>query len=239
MPRHDDRGRMRHMLEHASEAIEMARDRSRDDLDRDRQFNLSLVRLLEIVGEAAARVTDATRVKYPDLPWYDMAGLRNRLIHGYDDVDFDILWKASLGRRKELLYIMIALGLALFIGDMNVDFLSVEHALSIGGAMIFAWGLFGLVPVFAIQDQIAQQPSLVAEFMRRNRGVPPQEFPTTLLAYLEERKDLERARWQDVLVLDKLFRFMSKHSVWLFPSIGVVFAGVVLLILELITHFVV
>ena len=58
----------------------------------DRLLNLSLVRLLEIVGEAAARLSSETRDLYPSIPWPDIIGLRNRLIHGYDIVDFDILW---------------------------------------------------------------------------------------------------------------------------------------------------
>ena len=93
MMRHDDSIRLRHMLDHAAEAIEMARGRSRADLDTDRPLNLSLVRLLEVVGEAAARVSAETRDLCPDFPWADIVGLRNRLIHGYNDVDFDILWR--------------------------------------------------------------------------------------------------------------------------------------------------
>lgn len=92
MPQDKDRIRLRHMLDHASEAIQMARGRKRGDLDTDRQFNLSLVRLLEIVGEAAARVSEPTRKIHPQIAWVEIAGLRNRLVHGYDDVDFDILW---------------------------------------------------------------------------------------------------------------------------------------------------
>ncbi len=56
MTRHDPRVRLRHMLDHAVEAVEMADGRVREDFDRDRQFNLAIVRLLEIIGEAAARV---------------------------------------------------------------------------------------------------------------------------------------------------------------------------------------
>ncbi len=81
------------MLEHSREAVSMAAGRSRADLDQDRQFNLALVRLLEIVGEAAARVPEEARAKYPEIPWAQIIGLRNRLIHGYDEVDFDILWQ--------------------------------------------------------------------------------------------------------------------------------------------------
>ncbi len=92
MTRHDETARLRHMLDHAAEAVEMARGRRREDLDRDRQLNLSLVRLLEIVGEAAARVSPAARQQLSDIPWSEVIGLRNRLVHGYDEVDFDILW---------------------------------------------------------------------------------------------------------------------------------------------------
>src|SRR5271156_520377 len=81
------------MLDHAKEAVCMAQDRVRSDLDSDRKLNLSLVRLLEIVGEAAARVPADERKLSPDIPWPEVIGLRNRLIHGYDSVDFDILWE--------------------------------------------------------------------------------------------------------------------------------------------------
>jgi len=92
MSRPDDRTRLGHMLSHAQEAVGMTRGRSRSDLDSDRQLNLSLVRLMEVVGEAAARVSTEGRKLYPAIPWPEVAGLRNRLIHGYDKVDFDILW---------------------------------------------------------------------------------------------------------------------------------------------------
>ena len=97
MTRHDDVVRLRHMLEHAREAVEMVRERTRADLDIDRQLNLAIVRLLEIVGEAAARVTPELREAIPGLPWEEIVGLRNRVIHGYDQVDFDIVWEAVTG----------------------------------------------------------------------------------------------------------------------------------------------
>ena len=80
------------VLTHAREAVEICKGRKRSDLDSDRLFNLALTRLIEIVGEAAHRVPDPIQAKYPDLPWLQMIGARNRLIHGYDSVDFDILW---------------------------------------------------------------------------------------------------------------------------------------------------
>lgn len=56
-------------------------------------LNLACVRLLEIVGEAAARVTEPTRSTITSIPWTQIVALRNRLIHGYDFVDFDSMWK--------------------------------------------------------------------------------------------------------------------------------------------------
>jgi uncharacterized protein with HEPN domain len=93
MSRRDPGIYLRHMLDHAQEAIAMARGRERADLDTDRQFNLALVRLVEIIGEAANRVPEAERAHMGQVPWSQIVGLRNRLIHGYDEVDFNILWQ--------------------------------------------------------------------------------------------------------------------------------------------------
>jgi len=92
MTRHDDATRLRHMLDHAIEATEMAQGRRRQDLEADRQFRLALTHLVQIVGEAAARVSPEARNQWEAIPWSGIVGLRNRLIHGYDDVDLDILW---------------------------------------------------------------------------------------------------------------------------------------------------
>ncbi len=92
MTRHDPVLSVRHMLDHAREAVEMTLGRSRADLDTDRQMSLALVRLMEVIGEAATRVPEDFRRRYPGVPWRDVADLRNRLIHGYDTIDFDRLW---------------------------------------------------------------------------------------------------------------------------------------------------
>ena len=93
MPPDRDRVRLGHILEHAREAIRLLEGRTRADLDTERVLSLALVRLLEIVGEAAAKVSEEGRTRYPGVPWPEIVGLRNRLIHGYDSVDFDILWR--------------------------------------------------------------------------------------------------------------------------------------------------
>ncbi len=93
MSRHESAVRLRHMLEHAREAFAMIQGKNRSDLDSDRTLNLALVRLLEIVGEAASRTTKEERTNFPEIPWPKIIGLRNRLIHGYVLVDFDVLWR--------------------------------------------------------------------------------------------------------------------------------------------------
>jgi uncharacterized protein with HEPN domain len=92
MTRHDDTTRLRHRLDHAAEATEMAKGHQRQDLETDRQLYLALTHLVEIIGEAAARVSPEGRKRWPAIPWTGVIGLRNRLIHGYDEVDLDILW---------------------------------------------------------------------------------------------------------------------------------------------------
>jgi uncharacterized protein with HEPN domain len=80
------------MLTHAREVRDLCAGRTREVLDGNRLLNLAVVRLLEIVGEAATRVADQDRTAHPEIPWREIVGLRNRLIHGYDEVDFDVLW---------------------------------------------------------------------------------------------------------------------------------------------------
>lgn len=88
----EDTVRLRHMLEATGKAVAFSQNRTRADLDADEQFTLALTRLLEIIGEAAASITETVRNNNPQIPWRAMIGTRNRLIHGYFDVDHDIIW---------------------------------------------------------------------------------------------------------------------------------------------------
>jgi uncharacterized protein with HEPN domain len=81
------------MLDSAHEAITLIKNKTREDLDKDRVLNLALVRLLEIIGEAANHIPKEETIRYPDISWPQIIGLRNRLIHAYDAVDLDILWQ--------------------------------------------------------------------------------------------------------------------------------------------------
>lgn len=88
----DDIVRLRHILDATKEALSFTIGRSRADLDMDRMLVLSLVKEIEIIGEAAGKISEETKNKYKTIPWIDMIDMRNHLIHIYFEIDLDILW---------------------------------------------------------------------------------------------------------------------------------------------------
>lgn len=92
MSAHDPRVPLRQMRDAAQRALEIAMPLSRAELAPDRVETLALTRLLEILGEAARRVPIDVRDENEAIPWRQIAGTRDRLIHAYDRIDLDILW---------------------------------------------------------------------------------------------------------------------------------------------------
>lgn len=88
---------LRHMLDAARKVIAFSHGRSRSDLETDEKLALAIVRLLEIVGEAAKQVAADTRTAHPEIPWREIAGTRDRLVHGYFEVDLDVVWSIVTG----------------------------------------------------------------------------------------------------------------------------------------------
>jgi uncharacterized protein with HEPN domain len=88
----DDSTRLRHMRDAAREALLFAKGKQRNDLDKDRQLALALLKCIEIVGEASAAVSVKTTQRYPEIPWRQIRGMRNRLVHGYYEIDLDVVW---------------------------------------------------------------------------------------------------------------------------------------------------
>lgn len=80
------------MLDAATEALSFAKGKSRADLNTDRMLVLSLIKAIEIIGEAANKVSAEVKTKYTSIPWLDIIGMRNRLIHAYFEINLDILW---------------------------------------------------------------------------------------------------------------------------------------------------
>jgi uncharacterized protein with HEPN domain len=92
MTEHDDRLPMHQMLEHAREAVEMIRGRNRAEIHTNRMLQLALVHLVQIVGEAATRVSGAGQAAYPQIPWSKAIAARHRMVHGYDVIVYDVVW---------------------------------------------------------------------------------------------------------------------------------------------------
>ena len=92
MQPHDDI-RLRHMLDSAEEALEFAAGKSRKDFDDDRKLLLAIIKSIEIIGEAASQISESRKAENDNIPWKDIIGMRNRLSHGYFDVNLDIVWR--------------------------------------------------------------------------------------------------------------------------------------------------
>ncbi len=93
MSKIDDLTRLKHIRDAAQEALSFTMNRTRNDLDTDRMLSLALVRLVEIIGEAGNRVSETCQAKYSRIPWRQIVGMRNRIIHAYFDIDLDIVWQ--------------------------------------------------------------------------------------------------------------------------------------------------
>jgi len=102
--RKDDLIRLHHMLDAAREVLSFAEGKSRKDLNINRMLVLSLVKDIEIIGEAASKISQETRETLPQIPWAQVIGMRNRLIHAYFEIDLDVLWKTVLEDIHPLLF---------------------------------------------------------------------------------------------------------------------------------------
>ena len=99
----DDVIRLRHMAEAAESALRFCQGRTRADLDTDDMLRFALTRAVEIIGEAANKVSNETRTQTPGIAWPAIVGMRNRLVHAYFDVDSEILWTTVSERLPSLL----------------------------------------------------------------------------------------------------------------------------------------
>ena len=95
--------RMCHILDAAKEAVSFAQGKTRKSLDKNRMLVLSLVKDVEIIGEAATSVSKDCREKFPHIPWRSIINMRNRLIHAYFDINLDIVWQTIAGDLPSLI----------------------------------------------------------------------------------------------------------------------------------------
>lgn len=88
----DDRVYLRHMLDMSRKASELLAGRSRRDFDRDEVLRLAMRHIIQIIGEAANRVSTEFRATHPEIPWEEIVGMRHRVVHDYLGIDEEIIW---------------------------------------------------------------------------------------------------------------------------------------------------
>jgi uncharacterized protein with HEPN domain len=84
-----------HMLDVSLQAVAKVEDKSRRDFDQDENLRLALTHLIQVIGEAARRVSPESRQRYPFIPWNDIIGMRHKVVHDYLDIDFDVVWAVA------------------------------------------------------------------------------------------------------------------------------------------------
>ena len=107
--RPEDGIRIRHMLEAAQSARQFVAGRQRSDLDTDTMLLFAVVQALQIVGEAASKISLETRSAAPSVPWARIIGMRNRLIHAYAAIDHDVVWRTVSEEIPTLLPLLLPL----------------------------------------------------------------------------------------------------------------------------------
>jgi uncharacterized protein with HEPN domain len=105
----EDEIRIRHMIEAANTMQGFIAERKRSDLDTDQMLSFALARAIEIIGEAASKVSPETRSATPFVPWVQVIAMRNRLIHAYYHIDNDVIWKTVTEEVPELLLALLTI----------------------------------------------------------------------------------------------------------------------------------
>ena len=84
------------MIEAAEAIGDFVSGRARQDFDSDRMLLFAVVRAIEVIGEAAAQISDETTSLAPVIPWRAIVGMRNRIVHAYWDIDTEIVWRTAV-----------------------------------------------------------------------------------------------------------------------------------------------
>jgi uncharacterized protein with HEPN domain len=93
---------LRDMLDHARKAVAAVDGKTRADLAKDAVLAAALERFVEVIGEAASKVSATTRGEVALVPWSEIIGMHNRLVHGYASVDLDVVWAVATKDHPDL-----------------------------------------------------------------------------------------------------------------------------------------
>ena len=99
----DDMVYLGHMFDTSRKAVERIEDTTRDEFDGDEDLRIVLAHWVQIIGEAASRVSPETLAAHPEIPWRRIVGMRHRIVHDYMNIDEDILWEVATRSLPELI----------------------------------------------------------------------------------------------------------------------------------------
>src|SRR5437773_1098036 len=91
----DTRTRLEHILQAARKAVSYTINHSRTDLDEDEPLAITIIHFCALSGEAAKKIDRNFQRAHPEVPWIDLADLRNKLFHEYYAVDLDVVWQTA------------------------------------------------------------------------------------------------------------------------------------------------
>ena len=94
---------LRHIQDEARDLVEASHEVSWNEFADDETLKRAFVRSFEVIGKATKNFSDEIRDRYPDVGWRAMAGMRDRLIHGYFGVDYEIIWEVATQKAPELI----------------------------------------------------------------------------------------------------------------------------------------
>ena len=91
----DDAVYLGHMLDGARKVVVRIQSKLREDYEASEDLQIILAYLIQTIGEAASRVTLEMRDRHPEIPWKQIIGMRNRIVHDYMNIDADIVWEVA------------------------------------------------------------------------------------------------------------------------------------------------